>query len=382
MAGAEANQASVRWALESTWGETAAGVPATEARITSETLQHQKATVKSQEVRSDRMTVAILEVGQSADGPVAFEVSYGDHEEFFKNALRNAIVSATFTGSTTAAASSITASAGVNFVASLAADQWIRIDAGGNANDQAVAQIASLTSTVLTVTGTTLTAGSMASSNIDGRTLTNGTTKSSFFIETNFTDITGVKYFEGMRVDSVDLQVQSAQIATGTFNFMGERGFTASTTVVSTLTSAGTTTPMTSAANVGTIRENGVALTNAVQSFSMTLSNNMFARPQVGSKTTSAHGDGSVSIEGQLAVYFEDISLYTKMIDHTTTDISMRFTDDASNVIVLTLPALKLTGGNPGVPGLDQDAFLQMNFEAFKDAATGKMIRMDFLPAD
>ncbi len=379
---ADSNQGSVRFALESVWGETPAAVSATEARITSEALTHAKQVITSQEVRSDREVVSVLEVGQSANGPINFELSYGDHETMIINAMRNSLssarvatVSAAFTTTT------LTVPATINLLASFAVGQWVRVtDDGGATTVSTAVQISALTSTIATVIGQTFLSTVTASATIRGRTVANGTTKTSLFLETSFKDITAVKYLSGMRVDSLNLNVQSAQIVTGTFNFIGKLGFQASTTKSSVVVSAGTTTPMTAAVNVGTLIEGSTALANAVQSVSLTINNNMFLRPQVASKATANPGDGSISVDGTLSVFFEDVSLYKKMIDHTTSNFSMRFTDDANNMIIVTVHALKFSGGDPGVPGLNQDIFLPLNFTGFKHPGVGKTVRFDFLP--
>ena len=379
---ADSNQGSVRFALETLWGETPAAVSATEARITSEALTHAKQVITSQEVRSDREVVAVLEVGQSANGPINFELSYGDHETMIVNAMRNSLSSARVASVSTAfTATSFTVPTSINLLAFFSVGQWVRVtDDGGATTVSTAVQISALTSTIATVIGQTFASVVTASAVIRGRTVANGTTKTSLFLETSFQDITAVKYFSGMRVDSLNLNVQSAQIVTGTFNFIGKRGFQASTTQTSVVTPSGTNTPMTAAVNVGTLVEGSTALANAVQSVALTINNNMFLRPQVGSKSTADPGDGSISVDGTLSVFFEDVSLYKKMIDHTTSNFSMRFTDDANNMIIVTVHALKFSGGDPGVPGLNQDVFLPLNFTGFKHPGVGKTVRFDFLP--
>ena len=380
---AESNQGSVRFALESSWGETPAGVSATEARITSEALAHNKQTVISQEVRSDREIAAVLEVAQSASGPINFELAYGDHEVMITNALRTTLASARVaTVSAVFTTTTLTVPTTINLLDSYSVGQWIRVtDDGGATTASTAVQISALTSTIATVIGQTFATTITTSATIIGRTVVNGTTKSSLFLETSFQDITAVKYFTGMRADTLSLNVQSAQIVTGKFSFTGKRGFTASTTQTSVVVSAGTTTPMTAAVNVGTLMEASTALANAVQSITLNINNNMFLRPQVGQKATANPGDGSVQVDGTLSVFFEDISLYDKMIDHTTSNLSMRFTDVDNNMIVVTVHALKFSGGDPAVPGLNQDVFLPLNFLGFKQPGVGKTIRFDFLPA-
>ena len=380
---AESNQGSVRFATEATWGETPAAVSATEARITSEALAHNKQTVISQEVRSDREIAAVLEVAQSAAGPINFELAYGDHEVMITNALRTTLASARVASvSTVFATSSFTVPTSINLLASFNVGQWVRVtDDGGATTVSTAVQISALTSTVATVIGQTFATAITASATILGRTVVNGTTKGSLFLETNFQDITAVKYFTGMRADTLNLNIQSAQIVTGTFGFTGKRGFAASTTQTSVVVSAGTTTPMTAAVNVGTLIEASTALANAIQSITLNISNNMFLRPQVGQKATANPGDGSVQVDGTLTAFFEDKTLYDKMINHTTSNLSMRFTDDANNMIILTVHALKFSGGDPTVPGLNQDVFLPLNFMGFKHPGVGKTVRFDFLPA-
>lgn len=378
--GADSNRVKVRFARETAWGETPNGPAMTEMKLLSESLNHAKATVASEQVRSDRQRAAILEVGQSADGDISYEFVYGDLEQWFETGLRDAIVSTTASdASTTFAASTITfATAGnaVNFTPG----QWVKVQATGNGNDNAVVKVVSATSTVVTCTGSTLSA-SVASAAVTGRTLKNSTTKTSFLVEGDFEDITGVKYFTGARVDSLSMNIESAQIVTGVFSIQGKRGFAASTSIASTTASAGSNTPLTAAVNVGTIFEGGAVLSNAVQGFNFTLENNMRARPQVGQKPSAEHGDGVVDVTGNLNLYLEDITLLDKMINHTDSSLAFKFTDADSNVVVVSFPKLKYSTGTPGTPGLDQDVFLSLDFEAYRDPTTDATVRMDFLPA-
>lgn len=375
----DTNRVKIRYARESSWGETPSGPAMTVMRVTSENLQHQKNTVTSNEIRSDRQRSDVLEVGQAAQGPVNFELIYGEFEQFFETALRGSIASTKVANTSTVfAASTITGSTGANFTG-LEAGQWIRIYSP-SVNDGAVAKVASVASTVVTITGTTLTA-STVSANVIGRTLKNGTTETSFLVEADFEDINGVKYFNGLRPNQVSLDVQSQQIVTGVFEFMGKRGFTASTSVASATTSAGANTPMTAAVDVGDVRENDVVLTDALQAITMQLNNNMRAKPQIGSKTSAEHGDGGVDVTGTVTFYFENIAQYEKFIDHTATSLSFQFSDADGNDIIVTLPQVHYTAGNPAAGGQDQDVFLPVDYTAYRDATTGETVRMDFLPA-
>lgn len=381
MAQADSNRVKIRFSTETAWGEDVSGPATTELRITSESLTHSKETVVSETLRSDRQRDSVLETAVSASGDINFELAYSDYESMFAQALRSTISSATVSdASTTFAASSITGAAATNFVASFNVGQFIKIKSTGYTDNDSVARISALTSTLITVTGTTLTASVGISAAITGRTLINGTTKSSYFMEADFTDLTAVKYFQGMRVDGMSINVASQQVITGVFSFVGKKGYTASTSRASTTTSAGTNTPMTAGANVTDIFENNVKLSTIVQSLAINLANNSRTRPQVGATNSAEPGDGGVDVSGNLTVYMEDKSLYDKMVDHTSSSIFVKMKDTSGNYIIVSMPTVYFQSGDPQAPGIDQDVFVSLDWTAIRNTTEDATIRMDFLP--
>jgi len=94
MAGqAETNRVSLFVSPEVLWGETP-GVAALapkmyEIRMTSESLIHNKATVLSEVIRSDRMRDFIAEVGASAEGDIAFELAFQNLDLLLEAQLAN-----------------------------------------------------------------------------------------------------------------------------------------------------------------------------------------------------------------------------------------------------------------------------------------------------
>lgn len=375
---ADTNRAKVRYSRESTWGETPSSPAMTELRITSETLSSNKQTVTSQEIRSDRQRTAILEVGQATGGDIGFELTFGSFDDFFETALRRAISSTTIAASATFTSSTITA-AGADFTP-LEIGQWFRIEATGNANNRAVAQVAARTTTTISVAGTTLTPGS-ASANIHGRTIRNGTTKTSYVIEVEYEDVSGVEYFNGCSIDTMQLQINSGQIITGTFGIQGKQAFAATSSIASSTIPPNTNTPMTAAVNVAAIFEGGTVLANAVQNMTLSLANNMRERRQIGSKFSAQHGDGGLDVTGTMNVYFDDINLLNKVLNHTDSSVAIRFDDADGNTMVVTMPKVKLQSGSPQVPGQDQDVFIAINFAGYRDGASDSMVRVDLLPA-
>lgn len=378
MAFSDANSVTIRYARESAWGETVATPASTQLRVLSESFSHQKETIVSNEIDSGRQRTALLEVADSAGGGFGFELQYGTYEGFFEDALRGTISSATvaMTSTVTVAASSITGPSGTDFVASFAVGQWVKL----KTTDDMV-KISALTSTVMTVVGTTLTASTYSSAAITGRTLINGTTKVSYFIETDFGNINAVKYQTGMRCNTANLTVAAQQIVTGTFDFVGKQGFTASTTVASSVvTSANTNTPLTAAANVVRILKDDAVLNSSVNSFTVDINNNMAPRPTVGSKFSSEPVDGGLDVTGNLNLFFDRIDFYEALINHTSFSLDYALRDDNGNIIVVSFPEIKATTGDPIAGGKDEDVFLSLDFQAIKDPTLGYTVRIDFLP--
>lgn len=377
MSFSDANSVTIRYARETLWGETVATPASTQLRVTGESFAHSKETIISNEIDSGRQRTALLEVADSGTGGFSFEMVYSEYEAFMETALRGTIASATVAvASCTVTASTILGPTGTNFVASFAVGQWIKSSSGSQ-----VAKITALTSTLLTCVGTTLTAG-VVSTSITGRTLVNGTTKTSYFIETDFGGINAVKYQTGMRVNTMSLNASAQQIVTGAFEFVGKQGFTASTTVASAVViAAGTNTPMTAAANIPTILSDDALLSSSVNSFTVDISNNMAPRPTVGSKYSSEPVDGGLDITGNLNIYFDSINFYQKLINHTSFSLDYKFKDASGNVVVVSLPEIKAASGDPFAGGKDEDVFLSLDFQAIKDPTLAYSIRMDFLPA-
>lgn len=382
MAQADTNLGTLRYSVESTWGETPAGPVMTEVRLTSESLSHQKQTVVSQQVRSDRRRADVLEVGQSASGDVGFELSYGSFDDFFESALGSTIASAVVTNALVSITASTVTDPGGGFVsAGFKIGQHLRLTGGGlaAANSGAVIKVSTVAASTITFTGTTLTAEAV-SAVINGRMFRDGVTEKSLLMEVNFTDLTAVKYFTGMEVGQMSLNVQSQQIVTGTFSFVGEGGVAASVTIASTVTTANSNVPMTAAANVGSLVEGGSALSTAIQSITLNVNGNLRSQPAVGQKPAIGVGQGGIDITGNLTAYFEDITLYNKMINHTSSSLSFRFTDSASNIIIVTIPKIYFTTGDPSISGLDADVFVAMDFVGTNDTTSDTMIQIDALP--
>jgi len=92
---ADTNRTSLHYVIEddACWGATpdvgALAPKGFELRMTGETLVHNKQTIVSESIRTDRMRDTISEVGASVEGDLNFELSFRDWEAMLQGALAN-----------------------------------------------------------------------------------------------------------------------------------------------------------------------------------------------------------------------------------------------------------------------------------------------------
>lgn len=380
---AQTNRVALRYARESVWGETPQTPAATALRITAESLAHRKRTALSREIRADRQRTALLETGQGADGDVSFELAFGVFDSFLEAALGDAVASALVQGTElTFGPSTIAASTAASTVwEGFSIGQAVRVTGAGQAANNAVVAVEDIAANVLTFTGATGTAETTGAASVQGRMIRNGTQAFSYFLEADFTDITAVKYFTGMTVDRLRLDIAAERMVTGVFSFLGRRGFAASATVASAVVAAPAATVPLSGADVIAFSAGGGAIPVRAQSLTLSLANNGRAQAALASKPAVGVGAGSLVVTGTMQAFFETLALYQAFVDHAPTSLSLRLEDTSGNALRITLPRIQATAGNPEATAIDADVFVPLEFTAVRDPATGCTIQLDLLPA-
>ena len=389
MAQGESNRVSIRVSEETVWAETPPSPTMARLPYISNSLVHNKRTKQSEVLRSDRMKDAQVQVGVNAQGDINFELRFADFAAILRCALSSAFVLQSTTGAGTANNFGFAvAGAGVQVITGPAAwttnyivGAWVRVKLAAQALNNGVFKITALTSTTMTVANSTGVAEATSVAVIAQNTMRNGTTKRSLLIEKQYEDLTNVYVnFRGMRVSGLSLSIQTENIITGTVRFVGQQGRVAAATVSGSLTNASANDSMTASTNVGAIFEGGVLLSTALKSISFDLNNNI--RPLAAMANVAAIGinQGSIQLTGRVEAYFEDLALYTKVINHTSSSLQFTVTDPQGNAFVFTLAQLKWTG-NPNDPGMDQDVMLPLEFSAEREPTANYMIQIDALAA-
>lgn len=388
---ADANNVGVYISEEVKWGCTEEGTDGPdwyESRYTGESLTLEKETVTSETIRDDRQRDDVAEVGYGSTGDLNFELEYS---ELMKMLVQGALAgtfetneqSATIDAS--ASGSTITMTTTDDFWEDVEAGDWILVSGLVTASTSNGAyRIISIANDVATVYPAPAADVSAETAVIKSGMCKAGVTKRSFGIEKRYTDLATPLFelFEGERIESMELSVNSKQVATIKFSFMGKKpSIGTSTNSTNDVDRTGTISTMTASVSVKAIAMDGAELATAIKGLTLNVANNLRAQDAVGSQDPVGIGYGFCDVTGSVEAYFEDSSLYDKVINHTTTGLSFVLQDESNNVFGVTIPAVKFTSGGPNAPGGNQDVMQTMNFTAIKDATLDTSLTVSMIGA-
>lgn len=384
MALASSSRLGLKYKQESTFGTTPGTGNHYELRLTGESLNFDIQTETSKEIRSDRQTTDLVQVGASANGGINFELSYGEYDAFIASVLQGAWVEAGTNGESTISATftttTLTASTGTPF-ANVVAGQWIYISgASTQANNGWFKVLTATSSTVLTFAAATFTAeGPTASVKVSGARVSNGTTQTSFTLEKEFGDVTQFLAYTGMTPSKLSLNIASGSMVTGSFDFLGKNGAAAGATVLpGTKTASLTGGVLNGVSHVANILEGGAVMSGVyIKSLSLSADNTLRVQDAIGTLGAVGIGSGTLSLTGNLELYFANSDLYTKFVNNTDSSLSLRIAGSDGKGYVITLPRVKYSSAQIQAGGIGQDVMVSMGYQAIRDTSSGKTIIID-----
>jgi hypothetical protein len=375
MANADANQGKLSFKQESSFNET----PGTSLTLknlpfTDESLQYDKQTVVSNEVRSDRNVQDLVEVGVNVEGPINFELS--TYSEWFSSFLLAVLMGAKTDNNDVA----------LDDAYSVADSGLTESDfTGGDADapplgrailfddlfsgDGRVAAIVRdrpdadtfTVSPQMNDTGT-IDAGAV----YDYSEIKNGSTVTSFFIEKYFNDLSVGMGFSGCRVDSMTLNFVSREILTGSMNIIGGNGFASDEGVYTVSTrDENSGSPYSASANVGAI----VAGSNTapIKRATLEIRNNLRGQDAIGSKFFNGVGTGRFEVSGTIEAYFNSLTMFNVMKNHGSISIILGV-QLGTTALAFYIPAAKLAKAMPNIEGISTDVMIPLEFQGIYDS--------------
>jgi hypothetical protein len=393
----------LRYIEEVTPGTTPGSGNGTNLRFTTPTMKAAVATVKSNEVRPDRLKTGSVRSDLNLDGGFNFELSGKEYDPFFESLLCDtwshygvsglgvSFTATTLAGSITAGS----ATSGSSDFSNIGLGEWIKVIPPSGASQAVKDYFAdrwfkthastAATSTVITLDASTpieapgIVTG-VAGYKVSQSIISNGTTKKYHTLEYGLTDISEYMAFRGMRANTMDLNIDVGAIITGSFGFvgLGHSSVTASTLPGSPIDSQ-TLDPLSAVTDVGTIYEAGTDLLangSFIKSVKLNVNNNLRGQKAVAVYGNAGIGDGELALSGQLEVYMADAAYYRKWINGTNTKFTLGMADADGNGYLYDFGKVTFrdVGFNPG--GTADDVMLTLPFDAYYDPATGKGIRV------
>lgn len=290
----DSSQTRLAYIAEATYGTTPATPTLLEQRFVSEGLNANIANVVSNEVRSDRNTTDLVQVGSSAGGNIDIELSYGSFEDWLESLMYSA---------------------------------W------------------------------------------STNTLKNGITQKSFTIEKTFEAGATDQYHRltGCIADSMSLSIQSQQIVTGSFSFLG-KGFSSAQAAIagSSYTAANANPVINAAANFASLTMTGVT-SPELTSLNINIANNLRQQQVIGSIEARGIGTGRFEVTGDLTAYFENEEMYDLFLAGTAADLSFNIGGAATKKYQFDIAKLKFETGAIVAGGNDQDVLVNMTFRGLYD---------------
>jgi hypothetical protein len=400
---AQSNRQGLAYAREGSWGATPTNnsVAVKALRFTSESLDLDKVTSRSEVIRADRMNDELTYMGRSTAGDIAGELSAGDWDDFIAAALGKSawdsvdIYDATSTNLPLATVTLSTVG-GVNFAtitittvgtmpnsyfeqAGVEPGMLLNIAGFVGASNNGWKKVYSMDPVAHSITvindGTPamVTESTPAHISYAGSLLRNGIDTPSFLIEKQFLDITKYCDMNGLYINTMNMDLTSMERIKLQFGFMGKDMVIGSTKWSSATTAAGTFPTMTASLSVGTIYMNGVPVTTGVKRTTFDTTNNLRKQDGIGSATPLGYGFGSFELKGSTEVYFDDITLWQEVLQHTNVAQYFDAHDASGNSYGFYIPRLNFSKGAAKNPGINQDVMLPLDWEASRDPVSNSM---------
>jgi hypothetical protein len=393
----------LRYIPEVTPGTTPVAGDAIDLRMTSPTMKAAIATVKSNEVRSDRLATGSSRTDLNLDGGFNFELSGKEYDPFLEGLLHSSFVhygtaglgaafeATTLAGSITAAV----APTGDDAFTNLGLGEWFKVVPPSGASAAVKAYFAdrwfkthgstAATSTVITLDASTPIEApgivtSQAGYKISQSIISNGTTKKYFTLEYEMTDIGEFFWFKGMRTNSMNLSLDVGAIITGSFDFIGMSHDNGAASVLpGTPQASQTLEVMNAVADVGLIYENGASLLTSgsfIKGAKINVSNSLRGQKALATFGNAGVGAGELVLGGSLELYVPDATYYQKWLQGTNTSLALGMADSAGNGYLIEFGKVTFKDGALNMGGRNDDTMLSLPFDAFYDPVMGKGIRI------
>jgi hypothetical protein len=196
-----------------------------------------------------------------------------------------------------------------------------------------------------------------------------GTTFKSFSFEDGMLDVAKYRKFTGCAVNTLNLDIKPNAMVLATFGIIGKDGPAATgTSLDASPTASSGNAPFDSFS--GTISEGGSSIAT-VTGLKLTIENGLNPTMVIGSPTAPQLEYGRGKVSGEVTAYFDDITLYNKFVNETTSDLTFSLTDGLTgNTYTFDLPKIKFNSGDMPLQN-EQSRLLTMQIQGLYNSSDG-----------
>jgi hypothetical protein len=395
---ASTSLAQLRYISETTPGVTPSSGNCVNLRLTGESLDFDVQSETSKELRFDRQTTDLVQVGASCGGGFNFELSSREYDPFLQALLQSAWVDYGTGGKGTPldlnidpSTNTLTADtdpANQDAFTHLSPGQWIRLNAPGDAADAVFLKVKEVSTSDILIDPTTPLPGDaardVADCVISASRIANGVDQQYFTLEKEFSDVHQFLAFRGMTPNKMSLSFESGAIVGGNFDFIGFNAsqMTETTNLPGVPVPSQTYDVMNAVTGVGYLIEGGEKLLDTfIQSLSLDIDNALRGQTAVGHLGFVGVAAGTMAVTGNMRVYLKNGRAYDKFINNEASSIAWFVRDGVGNGYVFTMPKIKYSGGKVVAGAINQDVLLELPYTALMDGASYKTLFIDRLYA-
>ncbi|MGD2065550.1 MAG: phage tail tube protein [Candidatus Bathyarchaeota archaeon] len=352
-------------------------------RNTGEGLNVNIESAQSDEIDSDAQYTGTVQVSGSSAGPVNFQLSYAEYDDFLEAVLRSADWDAGYSDSATDVASRVFT--GLTDTTGLLPGMIVKVTGLTASAEDGVFTIETVNSgTSFTVVESLTDEASGTITVTNSGYIMNGTTQRSFSFEKNFIVDGSDNFFlmSGMRAASMSMAMSTGSIVSGSFNFQGATGqASASSQEASSYSAANTNELMNAVSNINgmsmyavDVSGNYTAISATFQELSLSIDNSMRDQSGIGNLFPAGIGAGRIKVEANATLYFADRDLFDQFIVNGSVQIRFQITDAEDNYgnrYGFVFPEMKIASHEVVASGPDSDVMASVQFTAQKDVRSG-----------
>jgi hypothetical protein len=366
-------------------------------RVSGESLTQSIETVRSQELRADRMTPDSVITAGSAGGALNFELSHKTHDTFFEALLAGEFVPVGTNGVVTISDATFSAvdnsinSVGGNIPDdTLEVGQWFSISGAADPENNGIFRVSPTTAPtanklVVDSQQATLETNAVATSVVlSSSRLKNGLEPlRTFTIEKEFSDIAQFFTFTGMGVQSMSLEFSTGSILTGSFNFLGRqctRGTVSGFSGISGEIDATETPVFNSVIGTQVMLDDAPIGDSCANSLSISVETGLRELRCISSGIGAADLNvGTFVITMTTELYFSGntAAVYDKMITGSPLSLAICVSDDEGNGLAFVTNRCKIASSEVVAGGIDQDVVMSITVDATLDPDSDSMLIID-----